>query len=465
MAAAGWCETQATMSTFSVQGQRVVVVGAARSGIAAARLLVSRGARVVLTDVRASIDGGAALEGAGIVLELGGHRQETLAQSDLIVLSPGVSPSHPLLAQPRSAGIPIIGELELAWRWFQGPVVAITGTKGKSTTTTLIGRMLRAGGLHALVGGNLGPAASLQVGDTSPGAIHVVEASSFQLETIDRFRPDVAVFLNFSPDHLDRHASVEEYASAKARIFENQQPEDVAVINAEDPAVGRLAGRTRARRRPFAVGSVPAGGVGVEGDWIVAGRRGERALIPLAAVRLPGRHLLADVVAAAAVADTYGVGADAMTRAVETFGGLEHALETVARIGGVRFVNDSKATNVEASRMAIEAFESGVVAILGGRFKGGDIGTLAAPLAAHGRAVVAFGESRALFREALREVIEVIEAGSLEEAVQRAWRLAQPDGVVLLAPACASFDMFRDYAERGRAFKQEVTRLQAEAGV
>jgi UDP-N-acetylmuramoylalanine--D-glutamate ligase len=449
---------------FAVAGRRVVVVGAARSGVAAARLLAGKGASVVLTDLRPALEGREALEGVGVRVELGGHEPATLDAADLIVLSPGVSPWQPIFDAPRARGVEIVGELEIASRWFEGRVVAITGTKGKSTTTTLVGEMLRAGGVEALVGGNLGPAASLQVPETSPHAVHVVEASSFQLEVAPTFRPDIAVFLNFSPDHLDRHRSVEEYAAAKGRIFANQREDDLAIVNAEDATVTRLASATRARRVPFAVTGVPAGGVGVRGGAIVteaAGAGGERQLVPVSSVRLPGAHLLADVVAAAAVADACGVSPADMTRAVEGFGGLEHALETVAIVGGVRFVNDSKATNVDAARQAIEAFASGVVAIMGGRFKGGDLGLLAGPLRARGRAVVAIGESRARFREALAGVVPVVEAETLRQAVEDAWRLARPEGIVLLAPACASFDMFRDYAERGRAFKEEVARLAA----
>jgi UDP-N-acetylmuramoylalanine--D-glutamate ligase len=450
-------------STFSVAGKRVVVVGAARSGVAAAELLVRRGASVILTDIRSHVDDEERLRAAGVGLELGGHRAETLAQADLIVLSPGVPPRQPAIDAARRAGVPVMGELELASRWLRGRVVAITGTKGKSTTTTLAGRMLEAGGHRVLVGGNIGHALSAQVEDSTEDTIHVIEASSFQLETVETFHPWIAVLLNFSPDHLDRHADVEEYAAAKARIFGNQTADDWAVLNADDPASLALARATRARRLQFSLNDAIADGIVISGDAIV--RRSEAArdvLVPLAAVKLLGRHLLADVLAAAAVATIAGVTPDAMTRAVETFTGLEHALEPAGEIGGVRFVNDSKATNVESARRAIESFGPGLVVILGGRFKGGNFGDLRRPLAERHAVVVAIGEATPRVHEALDGSVPVRDAADMASAVRTAFASAHPGDTVVLAPACASFDMFRDYAERGRAFKQQVAKLAEE---
>ncbi len=450
-----------TDSSFSVRGKRVVVVGAARSGVAAAELLVRRGARVTLTDVRPQIEDDERLRSVGVTLELGGHDATTLTSADLIVLSPGVSPRLPALEAARRAGVPITGELELASRWLRGRIVAITGTKGKSTTTTLTGRMLEAGGHHVLVGGNIGLALSAQVDASTADTIHVVEASSFQLESTDTFKPWIAVLLNFSPDHLDRHESVQEYADAKARIFANQRESDWAVLNADDPAVADLAAHARARRLLISMSGALQEGVVLAGQEIV--RRtagGDQSLVPLASVKLLGRHLVADVLAATAVASLVGVDAAAMTKAVEGFTGLEHALEPVAEIGGVQFVNDSKATNIEAARRAIESFSDGVVAILGGKFKGGDFRDLLPPLVERHATVVAIGESRPLIREALSPEITVHDAADMSAAVQIAFASASPGRTVVLAPACSSFDMFRDYAERGRVFKQEVRKLQ-----
>jgi UDP-N-acetylmuramoylalanine--D-glutamate ligase len=445
---------------FSVVGRRVVVVGAARSGVAAAELLVRRGAHVTLTESRPTFADADRLRDRGVALELGGHDAATLAHADLIVTSPGVPLDQPVFDPARARGVEIIGELELAWRWLAGRVIAITGTKGKSTTTTLIGRMVTANGGTALVGGNIGVPLSAQVDQSTADAIHVVEASSFQLETTTTFRPWIALWLNFADDHLDRHPTVDSYAAAKARVFANQRADDWAVLNVDDRVVVQHGGTTAARRVYFSPSRRVAEGFMVDGDWIV--RRtstGIERLIPTGAVELRGRHLLGNVVAAAAVASIAGVAPAAMVQALKGFTGLEHVMEPAGQVGGVRFVNDSKATNVEAARRSIESFESGVVALIGGKFKGGNLRELAEPLQTRGRAVIAIGESAAMVRAALAGTVPVIEAGSMREAVERGYEAARPDGIVLLAPACASFDWFRDYAERGRAFKEEVARL------
>ena len=450
---------------FSVVGRRVVVVGAARSGIAAAELLARRGAQVVLTESRASVADAARLRDMGVELELGGHTEATFDSSDLVVVSPGVPTEQPVFGAARRRGVEIIGELELASRWLNGPVVAITGTKGKSTTTTLLGRMFKEAGRDVLVGGNIGVPLSAQVEASTPETVHVVEVSSFQLETTVTFRPWIALWLNFAADHLDRHPTVDAYAAAKARIFANQRPGDFAVVNADDPTVMAHSRGIAAERVLFSPSGQLADGFLVDGDWIV--RRTHSAaeeLIPVSAVELTGRHMLHNVVAAAAVASVAGVPTRAMTRALRGFHGLEHVMEPVGRIGGVRFVNDSKATNVEAARRSIESFESGVVALIGGRFKGGDLRELRQSIAAHGRGVIAIGEAALLVREALHDVVPVMNASSMGEAVARAYEAARPDGVVLLAPACASFDWFRDYAERGRVFKEEVEKLRVRGG-
>ena len=451
-----------TMPGFSVRGRKVAVVGAARSGVAAAHLLAGRGAAVTLTDLRSDIPEAAGLRAAGVSLELGGDGAATLLASDLVVLSPGVPFDQPAVAAARAAGVEVIGELELASRWLRGRIVAITGTKGKSTTTTLTGRMLEAGGHRVLVGGNIGLALSAQVEASTEETIHVVEASSFQLETIDTFRPWIAVLLNLSPDHLDRHATLDAYIAAKARIFVNQDAADWLVLNADDALVTAMASAARSRKVLFSMSDSLASGVLVRGDEIV--RRtaaGDQPLLPLSSIRLLGQHLVADVLAASAVASLAGVDSAAMTRAVEGFTGLEHALEPVAEVGGVLFVNDSKATNVEAARRAIESFDS-LVVIMGGRFKGGSLESLRAPLSDRAASVVAIGEARPLLHEALGRVVPVHDAADMRAAVRAAFAAAAPGATVVLAPACASFDMFRDYAERGRVFKQEVLRLQEE---
>ena len=448
---------------FSVRGRRVVVVGAARSGIAAAELLLRRGARVTLTETRPAFEQADRLRALGVTLELGGHQPQTLSAADLIVTSPGVNLEQPVFNAARGRGVELIGELELAWRWVKGPVIAVTGTKGKSTTTTLIGRMLRAAGRDVLVGGNIGVPLSAQVDDSTSQTVHVVETSSFQLETTTSFRPWISLWLNFAADHLDRHPTIEAYADAKARIFAKQTADDWAVVNADDRVVMDKARQGRARRVTFSPrGDVDEGFV-ADGDWIV--RRtatGVEQLVPVSAVELTGLHMLHNVVAATAVATIAGIGPAAMRSALAGFHGLEHVMEPVATVQGVRFVNDSKATNVEAARRSIESFDARVVAIVGGQFKGGDLRELRAPLATRGGAVVAIGDAAPLVHEALSAAVPVHDATSMPEAVRRGYDLAGGGGVVVLAPACASFDWFRDYAERGRAFKDAVRTLEEE---
>jgi UDP-N-acetylmuramoylalanine--D-glutamate ligase len=447
---------------FAVEGKRVVVVGGARSGVAAAELLRGRGASVTLTDTKFDLPDAKRLEQLGIALELGGHDVRSFTGADLIVLSPGVPLRQPVLTRARRAKVPIIGEVELAWRLLRGRVIAITGTKGKSTTTTLVGRMLREAGVPAAVSGNIGAPISAQVEPSTPETIHVVEVSSFQLESTNSFRPWIAALLNLSADHLDRHANLREYAAAKARIFANQDANDWAVLNADDrPALTLARRHVKSRRRLFGLDAPIAEGVTVADGWVVE-RSGESEplpILPLTEVKLIGRHLLADVAAATAIARLAGASAEAIRRAVGGFTGLEHALEPVAVLAGIRFVNDSKATNIESARRAIESFEGRLVPIIGGKFKGGDFRDLKPALAGRSKAVIAIGEARSALKLALGDALAVVEVESMAEAVRAALAAAPPGGTVLLAPACASFDMFRDYAERGRVFKQEVIKL------
>lgn len=440
---------------FSVEGQNVIVAGGGRSGIAAAALLASKGATVTLSDPQApgAADEIRSLSENGVTIDVGPHRPEVFASADLVVLSPGVPADQPAVAAARATGVPVIGEIELASRWLSGRVIAITGTKGKSTTTTLTALMLKEAGFDVTAGGNLGTALSTQVSTSHPGALHVVEVSSFQLETTDTFHPWIAVLVNLSPDHLDRHGTFAAYAEAKARIFANQTTDDWAVVNADDAAAVALAGG-RARRFDFAVEAPVADGVTVEGDSIVRRDGGKTsALLPLTSVKLPGRHLLADVLAASAVACLSGVPPVAIQRAVEGFAGLPHALERVVTVDGVLFVNDSKATNVASARRALESFDHGIVPIMGGRYKGGDFRDLRDVVKDRVRAIVAIGEAAPLIEDALGDLVSVTRRSSMREAVRAAFDAAPRPGVVVLAPACSSFDMFRDYIDRGDQFR------------
>jgi UDP-N-acetylmuramoylalanine--D-glutamate ligase len=449
-----------------VEGDAVVVIGLARSGIAAAEFLARRGASVVATDTKSEgeLPGEAlALRERGVRLQLGGHRRETFTGATMVVVSPGVPWELPELEAARAAGVPVIAEIELAFRHLAGRVAAITGTKGKTTTTAALGAMLREAGFDARVGGNIGaPLVGLVEGSTE-ATTFAVEVSSFQLEGTVRFRPHVAVWLNLSPDHLDRHPSLGAYVAAKALVFANQGPEDWAVVNADDPVVLEQARAARARKLLFRVTGEPLpsgdgaffeGGLArfrLDGRLETLFRKGE--------VVLPGAHLLGDLLVAAAAARLLGAPAEAIARAVRAFRGVEHVLEHVATIGGVLYYNDSKATNVEAARRSLEAFTQPVLVVLGGRYKGGDFGLLAPELRTHGRRVLAIGEARDRVQAALEGAVPVDPCSSMRDAVERAHAAALSGDVVLLAPACSSFDMFADYADRGRAFKAEVRRL------
>jgi UDP-N-acetylmuramoylalanine--D-glutamate ligase len=455
---------------MDVAGKRVVVVGLARSGVAAAGFLARRGARVVAADRKSEgeLEAGAlSLRDEGVTLELGTHRMETFTAADMVVVSPGVPWDLRELAAARARGVPVMAELELGFRVIPGQVAAVTGTKGKSTTTAALGAMLLEMGRDVRVGGNIGQAVTGLVEGATARTQFVLEVSSFQLEGTDTFRPHVAVFLNLSTDHLERHATFEDYARAKARIFRNQTAEDWAVVNAEDPRVMALAGLGPARQVAFRPTTAPdpdpdrdeAYFTGDEAQVRLQAKRG--TLFQRSEVRLPGAHLESDLLAAATAARLMGAAPEAVARAVRAFAGVPHVLERVAELEGVTFFNDSKATNVDAARRSLEAFRGPVLAIIGGRFKGGDFQELQPALEAHGKAVLAIGEARHRVREALSPVVPVFDCAGLEEAVALAWEEADAGDTVLLAPACSSFDMFRDYAERGDAFKRIVGELVA----
>jgi UDP-N-acetylmuramoylalanine--D-glutamate ligase len=454
---------------LELEGKRVVVVGLARSGIAAAEFLAERGAEVVATDRKPAGELEAAalsLASRGVRLELGGHEQSTFTGASLVVVSPGVPWEAAELRAARAAGVPVMAEIELAFRHLRGRVAAVTGTKGKSTTTAALGAMLREAGGDVRIGGNIGEALIGLVGGSTDATVFAVEVSSFQLEGALTFRPHVAVFLNLSADHLDRHPSFEDYARAKGRVFENQTEDDWAVLNADDPLVLEQARRGRAR--PVLFHPRPSSGAGAEDAaffeegqaWLRRDGRRE-SLFPLSAVQLPGPHLAGDLLAAAAAARLLAAPAEAIARAVAGFRGQEHVLERVATIAGVAYFNDSKATNVEAARRSLEAFAGPVLAIMGGRYKGGDFADLGPALAVRVKLVLAIGEAKDRIAESLSAYVPVVRCSSLGEAVARARAAAVPGDTVLLAPACSSFDMFSDYAHRGRAFKAEVRRLAA----
>ncbi|HEX6204113.1 MAG TPA: UDP-N-acetylmuramoyl-L-alanine--D-glutamate ligase, partial [Thermoanaerobaculia bacterium] len=418
--------------------RRVLVYGLGVSGAAAARLLASRGAAVLGVDSRPAgelsldLPAGARFEAWS---EDEAARRELPADVEAVVLSPGVPPDRPLLAAARRRGLPVVSEIELAFPLLDGPVVAITGSNGKSTTTALAGAMIAADGRPVEVCGNIGTALSAVV-DGPPGRTFVVEVSSFQLEAIDTFRPVAAAWLNLSPDHLDRYDSLDDYAAAKARLFAHQSPQDVAVVNADDPVVAAAA--TRARRRAFSRAGEVADGCFLAGDTVVERSPGgeRRPLFAAAEVPLAGAHNLENAMAAALLARAVGVAPDDLRRALAGFRGLPHRMVRLDVPGPLTWYDDSKATNVAAAAKSLAGLPDGRVhLILGGRAKGDDPAELAPLVAAKARAVYVIGESAELFAGALGGAAPVDRAGTLERAVAAAVRRAEPGDVVLLAPA------------------------------
>ena len=447
------------------RGKRVTVVGLARSGVAACKALADRGARVQGTDrlARETLRGDlAVLESRGVGLATGGHRAEDFLGADLIVISPGVPSDMDLLAQARARGIPVWAEVELASRLTPARFLGITGTNGKSTTTSLLGAMLEAAGFPAVVAGNIGTALCEVVTTLGPSHWVVAELSSFQLETIVAFRPHVAVLLNLAPDHLDRYANAADYYAAKARIFLNQTPEDFAVLNADDPATLEWARGLRSQTHLFSRTRTVGDGAFVRDGRLVIRREGRtEAACGVAEIRIQGLHNLENSLAAAAAAAAIGVPAAAIGDALKCFPGLPHRLELVAEAGGVRYVNDSKGTNVGAVVKSLESYAGGVILIAGGKDKGGDFAPLRPLVEARVKTLLLLGQARDAIRAQLAGACPMEEAPTLDAAVRRAAEIATAGDTVLLSPACASFDMFRDFEHRGDVFREAVLALVA----
>src|SRR5688572_530364 len=461
-----------------LEGARVTVIGLARSGIAACRLLQAAGAQVTVADRKESAELIPALDGIDrdhVGVTVGERYESSLETADLVVISPGVPYRLASLEAVRRRGVKVISELEIASQFFRSPLLAITGTNGKSTTVTLIGKFFAESGKRAFVGGNLGTALSeaaiedlraSRAGKPSPFDYLVVEVSSFQLETIDRFRPWIAALLNVTVDHQDRYESLDEYIAAKQRIFENQAASDFALFNLDDDRVAALRHRVRATRLGFTTASTIGvdmyGGTYLEGDRIVTTVTGVRQEIcRRSEIRIIGHHNVQNVMAASTYAVLCGCPLDAIRRVLMTFPGLEHALEIVRERRGVRFVNDSKGTNVDATLKALESIDQPIWLIAGGRDKGGDFSRLAQAVSRRVRRVILIGEAAPLLRQAWHGVTTMSEAATLRDAVSLAAQDASPGDVVLLSPACASFDMFTDYQDRGRQFKALVHALPA----
>jgi UDP-N-acetylmuramoylalanine--D-glutamate ligase len=476
---------------MELKNKRVLVVGLGKSGRAAALFLRDRGARVTVSDERSV----AALEreipallDAGIMVEAGGHGLLTFRRQDLIVVSPGVPYDTPELKQVRAFGLPVIGELELASRFLRGQVLAITGSNGKTTTTALVGKIFADSGRATLVGGNIGTPVIELVNESvrlsgereagpslratrsaqDDNAVRevwsVLEVSSFQLETVEEFHPHIAVVLNITPDHLDRHHTFEAYAAAKARITGRQTASDFLVLNGEDKATQMVAGKTRAQvfwfsgRRPIKQGAF------VHGESVLfVPREGAKAepVMPVAEIPLRGAHNVENVLAAVCAARLGGVAAESIRASVGAFKAVEHRLEYVATVRGVEYYNDSKATNVDATRKALEAFAGGVHLILGGKDKDSNYAEMAELVRARCKFVYTIGSAAEKIERQLAGVVKMVSAGTLDVAMRKAAEDAVAGEVVLLAPACASFDQFANYEERGKVFKELVMQLLA----
>src|ERR1700733_14318261 len=448
---------------MDLQNKRVLVVGLGKSGVASALFLKSREARVTVSDSKPEAELRneiLLLLEHGIAVETGGHGERTFRGQDLIVVSPGVPVDAPQLVQARKLGESIIGEIELAAQFLAGSIVAITGANGKTTTTSLAGEIVAAGNFPTLVGGNIGTPAISFVDQAGSATWTVLEVSSFQLETIVRFRPRIAVILNITPDHLDRHKTFANYVNAKARIFQNQRPDDFAVLNADDPATAELSDRTRAQRFWFSrKKEIERGAFARETHIFFRDSHRELEIMPLAEVPLKGAHNLENVLAGVSIGVLVGCQPEQIRHAVKNFKAVEHRLEFVAKIAGVDYYNDSKATNVDATIKALESFPANIHLILGGKDKGSDYTVLNDLLRQRVKRVYTIGAAAAKIESQIKGYAEIDHSKTLETAIKHAAEAASPGDIVLLAPACASFDQFRNYEHRGKVFKEVVHAL------
>ena len=448
--------------SMDLKGKKVLVVGLGKSGLAAALFLRRKGAQVTVSDVRSAAalahDIPALLD-QGIMVEAGGHGLLTFRRQDLIVVSPGVPLDTPELVQVRSFGLPVIGELELAARFLAGKTLAITGSNGKTTTTSLCGEILAAAHVKVQVGGNIGVPVIALVEESRDDGWSVLEVSSFQLETTYEFRPNIAVILNITPDHLDRHGSMENYIAAKERIFANQGPGDALVLNADDDAAARAAARTKSRLFWFSRTRIVRQGAFVYEGAIYFRATEQSApefILKVESIPLKGQHNVENVLAAVCAARLAEVAPEAIRRAVEAFRAVEHRLEFVATVNGVDYYNDSKATNVDAAMKAIAAFPSGIHLILGGKDKNSDYRLMRPLIQERVKAIYTIGAASEKITTHVEGSAPIVNSGTLDVAVSKAGDAAQPGEIILLAPACSSFDQFQNYEQRGQVFKDLV---------
>ncbi len=441
------------------RNKRIVVVGAGRSGIGLARYFNERGAHVTLSDRRPpeQLAGLEPLVALQVWLDLGGHTEALFGAADLIALSPGVPLEIPAIAGALAKGIPVLGEIEIAWRELPQPMAAITGTNGKSTVTTVMGEVFRAWGKRTFVGGNLGTPLIEAVG--TPWDWLVVELSSFQLETIEHFRPRWAVLLNITEDHLDRYPDMASYQAAKARLFENLDAGDWMVLNIDDPRVMQAAASSPAGCVPFSGSRPLQEGMSLQGDDLVWRWNGAETRFAANELRIGGQHNLENVMAALIPPLVEGCPPEVAWRAATAFAGLPHRMELVAEIGGVRWYDDSKGTNVGSVVKSLAGLKAPVTLIAGGKDKQGDLAPLNALIAERVRELILIGEAAPRMASAFAGLTSIRRAQSMDEAVQMAAQLTPAGGTVLLSPGCSSFDMFKSYEDRGRVFAAAVKAL------
>ncbi len=451
---------------MNLEGKRVLVVGLGSTGEALCNFLLHHGARVKVSEKKKPEEMGQKIsswEKKGVAVEAGTHDQKSFMEADLIVPSPGV-PWLPELEAARANGVKIISEIELAYKFLKGKIVGITGSNGKSTTATLTQKILEEGGLKTYLAGNIGTPLISFVDNSEDDHIYVTEISSFQLEHIEEFRVSISVLLNISPDHLDWHPSFADYYEAKKKLIVSQREHDIAILNRDDPLVWALKEEGEFQVYAFSRNGKVSPGCFLNGDWIVLSNKEEEKLIKTSVIPLIGIHNQENIMASALVGHILGIPPSRIKEPIKNFRGLEHRLEKVATIRGVDFYDDSKATNVDATSKSIQSFDRKIILILGGRDKGGDFKKLRKPVKENVKSIILLGEAREKIKTALKGIVPMETVSSIEEAVRLGYSRAKPREVMLLAPACTSFDMFQNFEERGKVFKREVLSLEKEPG-
>lgn len=446
---------------MELKGKKALVVGLGRTGEAVCAFLDQRGARVKVSEKKSAEELGKHVlfwQKRGVEVEAGGHEPHSFIEADLIIPSPGV-PYLPELEAARQKGVAILSEIELAFKFLKGKIVGITGTNGKSTTATLTHKIIKEGGFRSHLAGNIGTPLIQFVDYSQPDDIYVTELSSFQLRYIDEFRAAVSVFLNISLDHLDWHTDFDDYYESKKNLLLNQKKDDTAILNRDDPHIWDLRNMGEYHVYGFSQERELSHGCWIQNDWIILANEKQEKLMPTAETPLLGAHNRENIMASALVGLVFGIPSSDLKESIKGFEGLEHRLEKVLTLGEVEFYNDSKATNVNATLKSIQSFSRPIILILGGRDKGGNFSLLREPVKERVKTIILIGEAKDKIEKSLNATVPVMRASDLAEAVRFAHSLALPGEVVLLAPGCTSFDMFRNFEDRGRAFKTEVYEL------